>query len=267
MVVDGIDKQWQADLVDLSSISKYNNEYHFLLTCIDVFSKYAWAVPIKRKTGSNLIEAFETILKSGRKPEKLQTDAGTEFLNRPFQEFLKKHDIACFTTNSEMKASVVERFNRTLKTKMWKFFTWKNTLRYVEVLPKLMYSYNHTYHRSIKNKPFLVNQNNEKDVWYNLYGSLRKTNKKDKFQFRVGDQVRISKARRTFKKGYLPSWTEEIFTISQRIDKSPPVYRLKDLMGEDIAGIFYGQELQKVIKTDDVFRVEKVIKERTRKGQ
>ena len=96
---------------------------------------------------------------------------------------------------------------------------------------------------------------------------MRKTNKKGKFQFRVGDQVRISKARRIFKKGYLPSWTEEIFTISQRIDRSPPVYRLKDLMGEDIAGIFYGQELQKVIKTDDVFRVEKVIKERTRKGK
>ena len=152
VIVGGIDEQWQADLVDLSSISKYNEGNNFLLTCIDVFSKYAWAVPIKRKTGTNLIEAFDTILKTGRQPEKLQTDAGTEFLNRLFQDFLKKHDIAFFTTRSEMKASVVERFNRTLKTKMWKYFTWKNTLRYVEVLPELMYSYNHLYHRSIKTR-------------------------------------------------------------------------------------------------------------------
>ena len=109
VIVGGIDEQWQADLVDLSSLSKYNDGNHFLLTCIDVFSKYAWAIPIQRKTGSNLIVAFEAILKSGRKPEKLQTDAGTEFVNRPFQEFLKKNDIQFFITRSEMKACVWSR--------------------------------------------------------------------------------------------------------------------------------------------------------------
>ena len=267
VIVGGIDEQWQADLVDLSSISQYNNEYHFLLTCIDVFSKFAWAVPLTRKTGSNLIQAFDSILQTGRKPERLQTDAGTEFLNRPFQDFLKKNDIEFFVTRSEMKASVVERFNRTLKTKMWKYFTWKNTLRYVEILPDLMYSYNHSYHRSIKMKPALVNKSNEKDVWETLYGSLSKTTSKAKFKLQIGDQVRISKQRRTFKKGYLPSWTEEIFVISNRIARTPPVYQVKDLLGESIEGIFYGEELQKVNKTDDVFRVEDVVKQRTRKGK
>ena len=266
VIVGGIDEQWQADLVDLSSIRDYNDGENYLLTCIDVFSKFAWAIPMKRKTGSVLIESFEVILKSGRTPEKLQTDAGTEFTNRPFQDFLKKHDIKFFITRSEMKASVIERFNRTLKTKMWKYFTWKNTLRYVEILPELMYSYNHTHHRSIKTKPALVNIDNQKDVWKTLYGSpLSKTKRKSKFQ--PGDQVRISKQRRTFKKGYLPSWSEEIFTISQRVFRDPPVYRIKDLLGEDIDGIFYGEELQKVKKEDDVFRVESVVKERTRKGK
>ncbi|MED5363039.1 MAG: chromo domain-containing protein, partial [Bacteroidota bacterium] len=97
--------------------------------------------------------------------------------------------------------------------------------------------------------------------------SKGKTNKKVKFKLRVGDQVRISKQRRMFKKGYLPSWSEEIFVVSKCILRDPPVYHIKDLLGEDIQGTFYGQELQKVIKTDDVFRVEKVVEERTRKGK
>ena len=73
VIVGGIDEQWQADLVDLSSISKYNEENNFLLTCIEIFSKYAWAVPIKRKTGTNLIEAFGTILKTERKKREEET--------------------------------------------------------------------------------------------------------------------------------------------------------------------------------------------------
>ena len=100
-----------------------------------------------------------------------------------------------------------------------------------------------------------------------MYGVVQKTPRKVKFKFQIGDQVRISKQRRTFKKGYLPSWTEELFVVTKRIARDPPVYRMKDLMGEDIKGIFYGKELQKVLKTDDVFRVEKVVEERTRKGK
>ena len=100
-----------------------------------------------------------------------------------------------------------------------------------------------------------------------MYGVVQKTPRKVKFKFQIGDQVRISKQRRTFKKGYLPSWTEELFVVTKRIARDHPVYRLKDLMGEDIEGIFYGKELQKVLKTDDVFRVEKVVEERTRKGK
>ena len=176
-----------------------------------------------------------------------------------------------FTTRSEINASVVERLNRTLKTKMWKYFTWKNTLRYMEVLPEHEYLYNHWYHRSIKTKPVLVNRDNEKEVWNHLHDTAPKTRQKVKFKLQVGDQVRISKQRRTFKKGTkdhdLPSWSEDIFTISKRIARSTPVYHIKDLLGEDIEGIFYGEELQKIIKTDDVFKVEKVLKERMRKGK
>lgn len=105
-------------------------------------------MPLKTKTGQELVKAFQTILSSGRKPNKLQTDQGKEFVNEHFQKFLRDKNIHFFTTNSGLKASVVERYNRTLKNKMYRYFTAKNTLRYIDVLPKLVSSYNKTYNLS-----------------------------------------------------------------------------------------------------------------------
>ena len=93
VIVFGIDSQWQADLVDLQSLSQWNRGYKYLLTCIDVLSKFAWVVPLKTKTGKELVAAFKEIFRQGRKPEKLQRDAGTEFKNRAFQTFLKEENV------------------------------------------------------------------------------------------------------------------------------------------------------------------------------
>ena len=265
VLVSGVDWQWESDLVDLSSLSRYNNGYKWLVTTIDVLSKYAWVVPMKDKTGKSLVEAFKKILKGGRKPTKLHTDHGTEFLNKQFQAFLQKHDIQFFTTNNETKASVVERFNRTLKSKMFKYFTYKNTHKYIDVLAQLVDSYNHSFHRSIGTKPVLVTKKNENTIWERLYG--KGVNAPTRFKFNIGDQVRIGKSKMIFTKGYLPNWTEEIFTVTERINRKPPVYRLKDFGGDIISGTFYEYELQKVTKEDDVYRVEKIIKRRTRNGQ
>ena len=149
VILTEFDGQWQADLVNISSLARFNNGYKFLLTCIDVFSKLAWVVPLKSKTGESVVNGFQSILDLGRSPEMLQTDKGTEFLNRNFQSFLKERNIHFFTTNSELKASVVEHFNRTLKTRMWKYFTAKNTLVYINILQDIVYGYNNSYHRSI----------------------------------------------------------------------------------------------------------------------
>ncbi|XP_070552170.1 uncharacterized protein [Ptychodera flava] len=196
VIVGGMDQQWQADLADVSSLAKYNSGFRYILTCIDILSKYAWAIPLKDKRGVTLVAAFEQILKTGRKPEKLQTDQGKEFVNHLFQKFLKSEDIQFFTTGNKTKASVVERFNRTLKTKMWKYFTRNNTLSYLSVLPQLMQSYNNTWHRSIKRKPASVNKTNEKEVWDTLYSDYEQ--KTVKFKFSVGEQVRISKTKRYY---------------------------------------------------------------------
>jgi len=115
----GIDYLWQLNLVDMQKFSKLNKGYKYLLTCIDVFSKYAWVKPIKTKEGNVVLNAFKKILKDGRKPEKIQTDVGKEFINKLFKAFLHKKNISIYIVNSEPKASVVERFNRTIKEKIW----------------------------------------------------------------------------------------------------------------------------------------------------
>ena len=262
VIVSGIDAQFQADLVDVQNLSRYNKGYKYLLTCIDIFSKYAWVVPLKTKQGQELVKAFQMILSSGRKPNKLQTDQGTEFLNRVLQKFLRDNNIDFFTVNSGLKASVVERFNRTFKNKMYKYFTAKNTLTYINVLPQLVSSYNNTYHRSIKVKPSQVTKKNEAKVWDTLYGD----DVQKPVRYKVGDRVRISKVKRMFEKYYLPNFTEEIFTAYKRMTRQVPVYKLKDDAGEILDGTFYEPELQKIIKNDDVYRVEKILRKRKRKG-
>ena len=257
----GIDDLWQADLADLSALANYNDKNKYLLTCIDVFSKYAWVLPLKSKTGSALTEAFSKLL-DDRHPAHLQTDKGTEFLNKSFQSLLLKNAILFYTTeNTDTKASVVERFNRTLKTKMWKYFTYKNTHRYIDVLQDLVHSYNNTYHRSIDMTPSQVSIENEDIIRKRLYGEKKRP---AKWKYKVGDNVRISKARMAFKKGYLPSWTDEIFTIAARIPSDPITYELTDLNDEKLKGKFYEEELQHILKEDDVYKIEKVLKTRKR---
>lgn len=114
-VANSIDHQWAADLADMKNLSKYNKGIKYLLTVVDVLNKYAWVVPMKNKTGAEQKRAFESILQEGRKPLGLQTDKGSEFFNKPFQEYLKERKINHFNTESDTKASVVERFNRMLK--------------------------------------------------------------------------------------------------------------------------------------------------------
>ncbi|GFW21631.1 uncharacterized transposon-derived protein F54H12.3 [Trichonephila clavipes] len=170
--------------------------------------------------------------------------------------------VGFFTTNNKAKASIVERFNRTLKTKMWKYFTEMNTKCYIDVLGKLVYSYNHTWHRSIRMEPSSVSEGNQTQVWLTLYGQSLKESKSI---FKVGDTVRISREKLNFEKGYTQNWTREIFTIHQILSRNPIVYRVKDLSGEIIQGTFYPQELQKV-SDSGFYPVEKVIRTRKRNG-
>ena len=260
----GIDYLWQADLVDMSHLVEENDGHRYLLTVIDVFSKHAWVKKLKKKDSKSITEAFDEIFAT-RKPFKLQTDKGKEFLNATFQRRLAELQIQFYVSqNDDIKASVVERFNRTFKTKMWKYFTHKSTARYVDVLDDLLHSYNRTRHRTIGCTPIEVTKENESTIRERMYG--KEVTSKSSAKFKVGDKVRISKTRRAFDKGYLPNWTEEVFTITDAIDTKPRTYKLEDYGHEKIEGSFYEKEIQRVVKTDNIFKIEKILSTRKRKG-
>ena len=264
-IVKSIDDQWQADLCDMQSKAKHNDGNTFILTCIDCFSKYAWAESLQQKTADEIIKALERILASGRKPKRLQSDRGSEFTNKKVQLFLRKHNIQFFTTDSELKASIVERFNRTLKTRMFKHFTNVNTYRYVDVLQALVDGYNATYHRSIKMQPRHVRHVHQSIIRQRLYGASKKNDRRQAYKYDIGTWVRISKQRQTFSKGYLPSWSEEVFIVRDRRMQRQPVYYLRDLNGEHLSGAFYEPELQRVEEPTE-YRVERVLRSRTTRG-
>jgi len=265
----GIDVQWQADLSDLSSLKKHNDQFTFLLCVIDIFSKFAWVKALKNKNSTSMIRAFDQILKqSKRMPSRLQTDKGTEFLSGKFQTFLRKNKIAFFTTeNPEVKAGMVERFQRTLKSRMWKYFYRNKTLRYRDVLDDLVRGYNRAHHRSIQMAPEEVTVANEATVSQRLYREQPSSMMTRKPRLRVGDSVRISKTRHVFTKGYKASWGGELFKIDSVIEfREIPVYRLTDAAGEKIAGTFYEYELTRVnIKGVDsrLWEIERILEEKT----
>ena len=258
VLVNGIDKIWAADLVDMQAFSKFNRGIKYLLTVIDVLSKYGYLIPLKDKMGKSVASALKTIFKE-RKPEKMWVEKGKEFYNKDVKDLIE-----LYSTENEEKSSVVERWIRTMKEKMWKYFTDNNTSVYIDILPDLVKDYNNTRHSSIKMTPVEASKKkNELTVWRNLYPEHLEI-RDIKPNFSIGDKVRITKKKKTFEKGYTTRWTEEIFTIVEVKRTSPVTYKIADLNGEEIKGSFYQPELQKT--SQQLFRIEKVIKRGQKKS-
>ena len=248
------DNIWGVDLADMQLLSKYNKGIRFLLCVIDIFSQYAWVVPLKDRKGISIVKAFQSILKqSNRKPNKIWIDKGSEFCNVYFKKWLRDNDIVMYSTHNEGKSVVAERFIRTLKSKIYKYMTSISKNVYIDKLDDIVDEYNNTYHTTIKMKPI--------DLKDNTYiNTSKEINNKDP-KFKVGDHVRISKYKNIFAKGYMPNWSEEVFVIKKVKNTIPWTYVINDLNGEEIIGTFYEKELQKT--NQEEFRIEKVIR---RKG-
>ena len=200
---------------------------------IDLFGKYAWVVPIKDEKGTSIVNAFKKIISKGRKPNKIWVDQGSEFYNNSFKDFLKINNIEMYSTYSEGKSVVAERFIRTLKNKSFKHMTAISKNVSFDVLDDIVNKYNNTVHRTIKMKPIEVT-----DDYYAEYNE-DPSNKKDP-KFKVGDNVRISKYKNIFAKGYTPNWSEEVFVINKIKNTVPWTYVINSLNGEEITGSFYG---------------------------
>ena len=256
----GIGELIECDLTDLSKLSRYNKGMKYLFTAIDVFSKYAWAYPVKNKTAESVFYAIKKLLSQLKHPPHLiHSDRGREFYNDKVRALFKKYKIKHYSSHSENKASVVERFHRTLKSRLYRIFSYRNSYKYIDILDSVLKSYNSTKHRSTGLAPVDVTPELEPYVFQKLYGYQKERD----FKFSVNDRVRISKAKKVFQRGYLPNWSEEIFIIHERYPTNPPTYVIKDLKGEILEGKFYEEEIQKVIKySSDYWKVEKILKTR-----
>lgn len=262
VIIKGLNDLWQSDLIEMLPYSKLNNGHRYVLVVIDTFSKYVWCLPLKSKTVKNVSEAMQKIFYIAKTtPKNLHTDRGNEFFGGIFQNLMKKYNINHYSTFSNLKASIVERVNRTLKNKMWKQFSMQGSYKWLDILPKIVFDYNNTIHSTTGLKPIDVNRKNEKQLLKNVFKGIKIVDPRTP-KFKIGDSVRISKYREFFSKGYTPNYSNEIFTINKVNMTNPTTYILEDEQKNEIQGGFYQEELQ-AVKHPDVYLVEKVLR---RKG-
>ena len=267
--VSSIDELWDIDLADFQNISKYNDGYRYVLYAIDILSRRAWAQPLKTKKPVDVIKGLKAIFNEGRKPLRIRSDKGSEFIAASVQKFFKEQNIVhTKSQSSDIKANYVERLIRSNKRVIYQYFTHNNTYRYIDKLQDFIDAYNGRVHRSHKRTPISVTKENEKQVWFDLYAEplLLNPGKNPKVKFKVGDLVRITHIKSPFTRSYNQLWSGEIFSIASISHQARiPLYRLIDYHSEPIIGNFYAQELQKAdIDPDKPYKIEAILKTRTR---
>ena len=263
IIINHINEIHSTDLVDMSQYSKINKGYKYIFTNIDVFSKIAYAFPLKSKKIQDIKPCFEKIFEKN-KPKYIWSDKESTFLSKEMLQFFKDNNVKIYHTNSHLKSVVIERFNRSLRELMVKEFVKNNNTVWYNILPKLIKIYNNRYHSTIKMKPIQVNKSNEKYIKENIY-THDKTSKNPKFK--INDLVRISLKRRNLfdKPSSNIKWSEELFKIHSIKKSNVITYKIKDLNDEIIEGIFYERELQKSKNTSEVYIIEKIIQKNKNK--
>ena len=235
--VAGIDTQWQADLADMHGLASQNDGMRYILTVIDVFSKYAWSKPVRSKDAGAVANALKEVLHQARprKLKRLQTDKGKEFFNNTFAALMRRHGISHFASESDQKTAVFERFNRTIKTRIYTFLSDRGTARWLDVIQELVQAYNNSFHRTIGMAPNQVRKQDEPRLWVKMYDD-GDTLLKPKIP--KGAMVRLNKVKGVFDKGYLPNLSKEHFQVKDvpetKRGAKRPVYKLEDYSGEEV---------------------------------
>ena len=166
VISNHIDHIWGIDLITMLKYSKQNNNYKYILTVIDFFSKHSWCYPLKNKSYNEIINSFKDIFKkSKRKPNFIQSDEGSECTNKQVQKFFNDNNIKWYHTfNRDIKCSICERFNRTILNKIYKNFTLNNNAIWIKDQNKLVKEYNNSYHRTIKMKPIDASKKSNENI-------------------------------------------------------------------------------------------------------
>ena len=254
------DECWSIDLIDRSSLSKYNKNYKFIFTIIDNHTKYAWAIPLKDKSGKNTTTAIKNLIeKEKRKPHKIWSDRGKEFYNTTFLHYLKEQNIQIYSTHSDLKAVFVERFNRTLLDLIKEPMYIEGKGSWLNHLDAALQKYNNRVHGTTKMTPFEAtklhsnnsllpsNNNNNNKVPRDSYRDSYRSFAQSFAKFQVGDFVRVPDKRNIYSKGYTTNWNRELFKIHSINKTNPVTYTLNDENGDIIQGKYYEQELLRSI--------------------
>ena len=230
------DECWSIDLIDRSSLAKYNKNYKFIFTIIDNQTKFAWAIPLKDKSGKSTTTAFKKLIEtSKRKPEKVWSDRGKEFYNKTFLDFLKQNEIQIYSTHSDLKAVFVERFNRTLLDLIKEPMYIEGKACWLNHINSALDKYNNRVHTTTRMTPF---EASNKPIDPPTF-----VNKPKQPKFQVRDYVRVPDKRNICSKGYTTNWNRELFKIQKINPTNPITYTLEDENNEQIAGKDYEQEL------------------------
>lgn len=258
IISKGLNDLVQIDLVEMIPHAKLNRNFKYILIAINFYSKMAYARPLKDKSGPHVAKAMEEILQEMQTPpHNIQSDNGREFYNGHFKRLMIKNNINHYSTYSNVKAAAVERLIRTLKDMMYREFLAQGSYKWLNLLPQIISKYNNTYHSTIQMKPNEVKDNSLLLTVYN-YNHVRRE-KRSARKFKVGDNVRISKHKGHFEKGYEANWSVEIFKVDQVKRTSPTTYILKDKDGEEIKGAFYGHELKSTLYPN-TYLIERVLR-------
>lgn len=271
VIVTGKYDQYDADLADMSKLSRRNDGVTFLLVVIDVFSRFLWVEPLKNKADRTVVEGFKKIFQRGHVPRRLRTDKGVEFMGNISQDYFQHVGIEQWAAaNDDIKANFAERVIRTLKSSIWAYMRKNKNYRYLDVLQDLVFSYNNTKHKTTGMKPYAVTKGDvERRLWWHLYKPeapyiKSRLTKSVRYVFKEGDHVRISHKAKTFRRSHDEKWTREIFVVRQPFSRlGIRKYRLEDLDGEDITGTFHEAELQRVTYSqEDEYEIEGVVREK-----
>ena len=259
VIANSANEIWAIDLADMNDLREANDGYRFILCVIDIFSKYAWCEPIEDKKARTILKMLKKII-TGQKvtPFYLWCDEGGEFKNKIIEKYLKENNIIMYSTYGEHKASVVERFIRTIKTWIWKIFTAKHTRNWVDELQPLIKYYNNKVHSTTKMKPINAVKAKHHDEIFNRVFTTKFNEEIQNPKLKVGDNVRISRIKKQFEKGYYDNWSREVFKVYEVLNTSPITYKIMEEDKTKIDGSFYEQELQKT-SLPDFYEIEKII--------
>ena len=264
-----------SDTAYFQSIAEHNDGYKYVCVFIDYFTRFAYTYPMKTLTGVEMRSVLEQLF-AVDKPERLHTDSGTEYKNRPVQAFLKREHVEHVVTGSDNKSAISEAYIKRLKLNLYRYMFYKNSYRWVDVLDDFTKLYNSSAHSAIRMSPKDARNAEPYVVWRNQY--LPPPRKKTRparpktqspFSFLVGDTVKIATEKTRFTREWQEKFTNETFKIIKRkVVNNIPMYLLEDGTGDTIKGFFYEPEMTKVfVPNDKEYKIEKIVRTRRRRGK